>query len=102
VDGLILGAVVSTVNLSEVLKKARGQGLEPTETVQLLESYGLVVSAATKGDAILAAKFWEPRTHLSLADRFCLGLAYRLGARAVTADRSWADLGTDVEVLAIR
>ncbi len=39
---------------------------------------------------------------LSLGDRACLALAMSTGATAVTADRSWADLGLAVSIEVIR
>jgi ribonuclease VapC len=102
VEGLLDGALMSAVNWSEVLQKARRSGRDPGDTADMLEVYGVSVVAVTKGDATLAAKFWEPQTSLSLGDRFCLATAYRFGARAVTAERSWAELDTGAEVLVIR
>ena len=102
VEGLLEGAVMSAVNWSEVLQKTRAGRSDPIDAQELLGTRGVVVTSATRGDATLAARFWEPRTPLTLADRFCLATAYRLGARAVTADRAFTAVRTDVDVLVIR
>jgi PIN domain nuclease of toxin-antitoxin system len=102
VEPLLRGAVVSVVNWSEVLQKVAADGRDPQETTDLLEAFGVGVVGATRGDATLAARFWEHRTPLSLADRFCLATAYRLGARAVTADRAFSAMHSGIEVLVIR
>ena len=102
VQPLLGGGLISAVNWSEILQKAIRYGESPSETASLLESRGVSVIAVTRGDAVLAAQLWERGSSLSLADRFCLAVANRLGARAVTAERSWADLDTGAEVLLIR
>jgi ribonuclease VapC len=95
------GGMISSVNWSEVLQKVRAIGADPVVTGSRLERLGLIVHSATRGDATLAARYWSPRSPLSLADRFCLALAYRSDVPAVTAERAWAnlDIGVDVEVI---
>ncbi len=93
---------MSAVNWSEVLHKTRVHGLDADEAGDRLELWGVDVVPATRGDAALAARFWARATPLSLGDRFCLALAFRLGARAVTTERSWAGLDTGAEILVIR
>jgi ribonuclease VapC len=50
-------------------------------------------------DAEWAARRWRRGEGLALADRLCLGLAQRLDAEVLTADRAW---GTDGLVTQIR
>jgi PIN domain nuclease of toxin-antitoxin system len=102
VRSLLRGSLISAVNWSEILQKAIWFGDSPSETATLLESRGVSVVSATRGDAVLAAQFWERGSSLSLGDRFCLAVAFRLGARAVTAERAWAELDTGAEVFVIR
>ena len=102
VEPLLKGSLISAVNWSEVLQKARQHGYDPGEVGELFDARGVTVAAATSGDAVLAAKFWEPSSPLSLGDRFCVALAFRMDTRAVTAERSWPDLGTGAEILVIR
>jgi len=63
---------------------------------QVLLSFPLTVHPATVQDAEWAARRWQSGEGLSLADRFCLALAVRLDATAVTADTAWGD-GAGIE-----
>jgi ribonuclease VapC len=94
------GAVVSTVNLAEVLSHAAGRGTDPAGLVEGMTERGLLggaiaVEPFTTADAVEAARL-RPLTRdaaLSLGDRACLALARRLEAPAVTADLAWAQAG---------
>lgn len=83
------GATCSTVNLSEVVQKLRAAGGDWTIAMAVLDGMGLVVEPPTTADAVKAADLWQEAPHLSLADRFCLATAHRLGVPAWTADRAW-------------
>jgi ribonuclease VapC len=102
-DVIAEGAVISTVNLSEVAALLVRHGQEPEKTlVRVLEQ--VAVELFTPEDALTAAKL-SPLTApkgLSLGDRACLALAKRLAARAVTAERAWAQLEVDVQIELIR
>jgi ribonuclease VapC len=102
-DVIAEGAVISTVNLSEVaaILVRRGQELEKT-LAPVREQVS--VEPFTPEDALTAAKLGTPTASkgLSLGDRACLALAKRLAARAVTAERSWAQLEVDVQIELIR
>ncbi len=93
------GAVCSVVNWSEVAQKVRAAGADWTVASALLDSYGLVLEAATREDAERAADRWVRGSGLSLADRFCLALADRRELEVLTADRAW---GTEGGVRQIR
>jgi len=88
-EALEAGAACSTVNLSEVVQKLRAAGGDWRIAAAVLEGMGLVVDSPTTVDAVKAAELWQEVPHLSLADRFCLATAHRLGVPALTADRSW-------------
>lgn len=98
----VRGASVSTANWSEVVQKTR-QRLDPQRADAVLDRVrhsGLRLVPVTVEDAEIAATLWMHRPQLSLGDRLCLALARRLDQSAVTAERSWTDLGTvDVEVI---
>ena len=102
-DVIAEGAVISTVNLSEVAALLVRHGQEPEKTlVPVLEQ--VAVELFTPEDALTAAKL-SPLTApkgLSLGDRACLALAKRLAARAVTAERAWAQLEVDLQIELIR
>lgn len=88
------GALISAVNLSEVLQKSLAAGLTSADTSPLPEDLGTlgvsVVSFGTR-EAGVSAELWSV-THslgLSLADRACLATAICLESPAMTADRGW-------------
>jgi len=64
----------------------------------VLDGMGLVVESPTTADAVKAAELWQATPHLSLADRFCLTTAHRLGVPAWTADRAWGASDTVTEL----
>lgn len=88
------GASCSTVNLSEVVQKLRVAGGDWKTASAILGAWGLVIEPPTAADAVKAADLWRETPHLSLADRFCLATAARLGVPALTADRSWGSSDT--------
>lgn len=87
-------AVVSSVNLAEVL----GKSIEAGHTLETAsESVNLLNLTVIDFDVVQARKTAElrPLTRhlgLSLGDRSCLALAILHGATAVTADRNWKSL----------
>jgi ribonuclease VapC len=88
---LLVGAVCSAVNYSEVAQKVSAADADWGTAAGVLEAMGLQVVNATAADALAAAQRWRPGTALSLADRFCLATAARLGVPALTADRAWGE-----------
>ena len=97
-------AVISAVNLSEVLYRGQSLGRNVATLPARLGHLGLRVEPFTAEDALIATDiFARDRRHvLSLADRCCLATATRLGLPAVTDDRAWATLDLEVEVVAFR
>lgn len=89
---LELGASCGAANWSEVVQKlvAHQRGWEMSAA--LLASYRLSIEPVTYQDAVQAALLWEEHSNLSLADRLCLALARRLGAKALTTDREWGSV----------
>lgn len=96
-DAIADGAVMSTVNVAEVLSRAADRGADPQRLTRQLTERGLLdgaiaVAPLTTADAVEIARL-RPRTRdqgLSLGDRACLALATRLGVPAVTADSAWS------------
>jgi len=104
VAGLLPGAVISTVNLSEVAEAAVRLGGRAEDRQREVESLEIAVFPFTIAHAISAAAL-RPATReagLSLADRACLALALELDAPALTADLAWDDVDVGVEVEQIR
>jgi PIN domain nuclease of toxin-antitoxin system len=108
-DEIARGAVISAVNLAEVLSRAADRGADASALADDLTARGLIggaigVEPFTTLDAIDVARM-RPLTRaagLSLGDRACLALARRLSARAVTADAAWSDVDPLVELTQIR
>jgi len=100
----LFGAMISAVNLSEVLERLCSGGLTESEAEEAVAELSLRVADFDEPQARLAA-YLRPRTRragLSLGDRACLALGLHLGSPVITADRAWASLDTGVEVVLIR
>lgn len=88
-QALLDGAACSAVNYSEVAQKVRAAALDWNTAASILAAMDLQVVEATADDAVAAARLWQPGSQLSLADRFCLATAARLGVPIWTADSAW-------------
>ena len=88
-------AVISSVNLAEVLARLRERGLTEAEANTASASLRLQSLPFTATQGLASGHLW-PHTRalgLSLGDRCCLALAQSLaGAQVVTADRPWKGL----------
>jgi ribonuclease VapC len=103
-DVRLADALMSSVNLSEVLHKTLEKGAS-TEGLRVeLSLLGLDVVPFDAQHAETTAQLRARTRHLglSLADRACLALAMERGGTAVTADRTWASLRDGVRVRVIR
>ena len=97
-------ALMSAVNLAEVLSKAADAGMTASDVTAMLERLTIEVVPFDTEQAKLAAAL-RPLTSkfgLSLGDRACLALAQQWGAVALTADRVWAKPNLDIRVELIR
>lgn len=92
------GALISAVNLSEVLACLARAGLSGMAVQAMVLEAGIQVLPFDAEDAEYAADLAEVGRPigLSLGDRACLGLAMRLGGTAVTADRAWMRIADHV------
>lgn len=99
---LLDDAVISAVNLSEVVAKMQDERLPDSLMDAVLAELGLGVLAFDAATAVAAGKLrMATRSKgLSLGDRACLATAVSTAATAVTLDRAWAelDLGVAVEI----
>jgi ribonuclease VapC len=102
VEGLLDGALMSCVNLSEVLQKAEQHGVDTEGLEYDLEALGIELRDFDVGTARPAAELWSDRNELSLGDRACLALAKLSDATAITADGRWTTAGLGVDVRMIR
>lgn len=96
-------AVMSAVNVSEVVGKLADHGMPREEIRTLLSGLGLTVvpfdlEAAFAAGVLRAVKGGK---RLSLGDRACLSLARSRALPALTADRYWSrvDAGVDLEMI---
>jgi ribonuclease VapC len=98
------GAIISAVNLSEVVAKLCGAGMPDKMILQALEPLGLEVAAFDNEQAFHAGLMnaVTKGAGISLGDRACLSLARMLGLPALTADKMWARLSVGVTVKVIR
>ncbi len=100
---ILATSVVSSVNWSEVLQKARSHGVDVVGLEADLASLGIGFAPFTTAEATVAADLWHRGARmLALADRACLATGQVLGLPVVTADRAWASLDLDIEVRVIR
>ena len=97
-------AVISAVNLSEVLYRGQSLGRNVARLPARLGHLGLRVEPFTAEDALIATDIFarDRRRVLSLADRCCLATATRLGLPVVTDDRAWSTLDLGVQVVPFR
>jgi PIN domain nuclease of toxin-antitoxin system len=104
VEATLAHAMISTVNLSEILAKATElpNGLEAARTV--LQGLQLRVVPFEETHAEIAAQL-RPLTRslgLSLGDRCCLTLGIAEKAPVLTTDRGWTNLQMGVDIRVIR
>jgi len=98
------GALLSSVNLSEVIQKAAQFGADTAGLATDLAEIGICLEPFTLDQAEIAAGLW-PTTRklgLSLADRACLALAIDYDAQVLTTDKAWRDLDIRLAVEVIR
>lgn len=74
-----------------MVQKLRVAGGDWRIAAAILDGMGLAIEPATAVDAVKAAELWQEAPNLSLAGRFCLATAHRLGVPAWTADRAWGE-----------
>jgi PIN domain nuclease of toxin-antitoxin system len=96
-------AVISTVNIAEVVSKLIDLGSSTDPLEQSLADAKVEIVPFTESQARLCGELRrQTRSRgLSLGDRACLALAQEHGLTAVTADAAWVG-ATAVAVLLIR
>jgi PIN domain nuclease of toxin-antitoxin system len=100
----LVGAMISAINYSEVLKKAVERGSSLNAAQYHLENFSLTVVPFDEHLAVRTAELWPAgrKVGLSLADRACLALAIDRKAKVVTADKDWKKTGIDVAMVMFR
>jgi ribonuclease VapC len=102
VEPILDGALMSCVNLSEVLQKAEQHDVDTEGLEYDLQALGVDFRVFDLLDARATAERRVPKTGLSLGDRACLTLALRVDGTAVTTEHGWITAAPDVSVAAIR
>jgi ribonuclease VapC len=97
-------ALISTVNVAEVVTKLVERGARLDIIRAALSRYGLqtVVYDEALAERTGALRAKTKAFGLSLGDRACLALAERSGLPVLTADRLWKDLGLSIDVQLLR
>lgn len=101
---LIDNAIISSVNLSEVIAKLADAGITEEDIQQILFNLNLEVVPFSKEQGFRAGML-RPSTKLiglSFGDRACLALGISLNLPILTADRLWASLSLEVEIQVVR
>lgn len=95
---------LSSVNLAEVLTRGIDRGLATEDVLTALKPLPITHFDFARSDALRTAalRVASRQLGLSLGDRACLGLAQRLVLPVLTADKSWAELGIDLDIRLIR
>lgn len=104
VTNVLTAAVISSVNLSEVVARLADSGMSKTEVREVISTLGLDVIHFDTEMAYRAGML-RPLTRqagLSFGDRACLALGESLGLPVLTTDRTWADLELGINVQVIR
>ena len=96
-------ALVSTVNLAEVLTRFVRDGHPVDAVLGYLEIYAIEWIPFDDIQAADVAALWPQRqAGLSSADRACLALALDRNLPVLTADRVWTELGLPLDIRLIR
>jgi ribonuclease VapC len=103
-EALASGALVGTVNLSEVLSKLADAGQDPGDAMSLIGALPLDVAPFDEELAVETARLrpLTAKVGLSLGDRACLALGRLRRLPVLTADDVWSGVIPDVEVRLIR
>jgi len=104
VAALLPQAVMSTVNLAEVVSKLAEAGMPEGTIKTVLGELGLTVIPFDE-DLALRTGLLRPATSqygLSFGDRACLALGQHLHRPVLTADRMWKTLKLGVAIKMIR
>jgi PIN domain nuclease of toxin-antitoxin system len=102
VAAVLPGALISAVNLAEIMTKLCEQGMSGDEARLAIETTGVEVVDFNDEQACLTGRFRNATRSagLSLGDRACLALAHTRRLPAITADTAWARLvGFDVVLI---
>ena len=98
------GAIVSTVNLAEVISKLIEKGSSREQVRDILNEL-MLTTVDFDGDLAERCGHLRATTRahgLSLGDRACLALAERMNLPALTGDHRWSNLQIGITIKMIR
>jgi ribonuclease VapC len=100
IDESATDAVMSAVNLGEVVQRQLRLNVSRIETERLMAELGVLIVDVDADLAMDAAELRHkiPGAGLSQADCICLALAKRMNVVAMTTDRDWAGVADAVGV----
>jgi PIN domain nuclease of toxin-antitoxin system len=97
-------AVMSTVNLSEVIAKLVDKNIPDYLIKEFISQLTVEIIPADPEQAVIAGllRLQTKSFGLSLGDRFCIALGLQLNFPVMTADRAWERTNLGIEVRLIR
>jgi len=100
VHATLAAARIGAVNLSEVVAKLQERDVPDDMIDQSLADLALPVVPFDRDQAVRAGKLRQTTRSagLSLGDRACLALAASVNATAITTDRAWARVVTEISI----
>ena len=108
-QALAEGACIGAANWAEVLSQVMESGAELEALIGALEARGLLgqtlkVLPWLAEDSLTVAQLYSvtKAAGLSLGDRACLALGFRLELPVLTTDRAWQKLPVNIEVRVVR
>ena len=104
VQELLPRAVISSVNLAEVVTRLSLLKIPEIEIHEILDPLGLEIIPFDENQAFQAGVLSKitQSLGLSLGDRACLALAVTTHKNVVTADRIWKELKLGIEIQLVR
>jgi len=102
VEAALDAALMSCVNLSEVLQKAEQHEADVEGLEYDLQALGVEFRPFDLSASRSAAALWRQGSGLSLGDRACLALAAEVDGVALTTDRTWTRAARSVRVRVVR
>jgi PIN domain nuclease of toxin-antitoxin system len=104
VDRYSENAIISTVNITEVIEQLIRTGSEVSAIEEIVRKFSIKRIDYNEEHAFIAARLREPtkKLGLSLGDRACLALAITEKLPVLTADKAWKDIKVGVKIQVIR
>ena len=103
-QAIAIGAIISTVNIAEVVSKLSDTGIPEAAIGQALDLLSLEIVDFNRTLTHQTGMLRPHTKHLglSLGDRACLALARTRNLPALTTDRAWEKLQIDVTIQLVR